>query len=194
MTKAVTVRTALTPCEPALCAWARRATTCERLRQLVDLEHWGAFQRSFRQLARMATEVADGKRGTAPQTVTFLSGDVHYSTVSEVDRTSGSRIVQAVCSPIRNPLPVAMRSFSAVLAYGIATRLSARLARSAGVESPPFRWAGITGPWFDNCLASLEDTAAGLSIRWEKGVVQGGDQLHPLVKNVATVTLSPRTP
>ncbi|SEN75989.1 alkaline phosphatase D family protein [Cryobacterium luteum] len=176
-------------------AWGKPAARMgERLRQLVDLEHWGAFQRSFRQLARMATEVADGQRGTPPQTVTFLSGDVHYSTVSEVQRTSGSRIVQAVCSPIRNPLPRAMRSFSAVLAYGIATRLSALLARSAGVSSPPFRWSGIKGPWFDNCLASLEDTPAGLELHWERGVVQGGDHGHPLVETVATITLTPRAP
>ena len=174
-------------------AWGKPAARVgERLRQLVDLEHWGAFQRSFREVARMATEVADGQRGMAPDTVTFLSGDVHYSTVSEVGRTSGSRIVQAVCSPIRNPLPMAMRSFSAVLAYGIATRLSARLARSAGVASPPFRWAGIKGPWFDNCLASLDDTSAGLTIRWEKGVVRAGDHRHPLVENVATIVLEPR--
>lgn len=176
-------------------AWGRPAARVgERLRQLVDLEHWGAFQRSFREMAKMATEVADGHRGSAPDTVTFLSGDVHYSTVSEVERRSGSRIVQAVCSPIRNPLPVAMRSFSAVMAYAIARRLSALLARSAGVASPPIRWAGIRGPWFDNCLASLEDTPAGLSIRWEKGVVQGADQLHPLVETVATVVLAPREP
>ncbi|MDJ0338029.1 alkaline phosphatase D family protein [Cryobacterium sp. PH31-O1] len=174
-------------------AWGKPAARVgERLRQLVDLEHWGAFQRSFRELARMATEVADGQRGPAPQTVTFLSGDVHYSTVSEVERTSGSRIVQAICSPIRNPLPVFMRSFSAVLAYGIATRLTAVLARSAGVKSPPFRWEGITGPWFDNCLASLEDTPDGLKIWWEKGVIADRDHQHPLVENVATITLGPR--
>ncbi|MDJ0376412.1 alkaline phosphatase D family protein [Cryobacterium sp. PH31-L1] len=174
-------------------AWGRPAARVgERLRRLVDLEHWAAFERSFRQLARMATEVADGRRGPAPQTVTFLSGDVHYSTVSEVQRATGSRIVQAVCSPIRNPLPIIMRSFSAVLAYTIATRLAALLARSAGVKSPPFHWAGVKGPWFDNCLANLEDTPAGLVLKWEKGVVSNGDHGHPLVETVATVTVSPR--
>ncbi|MDJ0348169.1 alkaline phosphatase D family protein [Cryobacterium sp. PH29-G1] len=175
-------------------AWGKSAArVAERVRRLVDLEHWAAFQRSFLDLARMAAEVADGKRGSSPQTVTFLSGDVHYSTVSEVERTSGSRIVQAVCSPIRNPLPVAMRSFSAVLSYGIATRLGAMLARSAGVAPPPFRWAGIRGPWFDNCLASLEDTPAGLKLWWEKGVVHQDDHLHPVVEQVATLTLAPRS-
>ena len=81
----------------------------ERLRQAVDLEHWGAFQHGFGEVADMALSVAYGERGPAPDTVTFLSGDVHHSYVSEVRRVherSGprSRIVQAVCSPIRNPL------------------------------------------------------------------------------------------
>ena len=39
----------------------------EWMRQTVDLEHWGAFQKAFQQVARMATEVADGKRGRPPQ-------------------------------------------------------------------------------------------------------------------------------
>ena len=87
-------------------AWGKRAARAgEKLRRALDLEHWGAFQTSFQKMAAMAADVADGKRGPAPETVTFLSGDVHFSYVSEVRRSSGSRIVQAVCSPIRNPLP-----------------------------------------------------------------------------------------
>lgn len=73
----------------------------ERTRRALDLEHWGAFQRSFHDVAAMATELADGRRGPAPETVMFLSGDVHYSYVEQVDRSSGGRIVQAVCSPRR---------------------------------------------------------------------------------------------
>lgn len=176
-------------------AWGGLAArVAERLRQAVDLEHWAAFQSSFQKLARMATEVADGQRGTAPHTITFLSGDVHYSTLSEVDRSSGSRIIQAVCSPIRNPLPIFLRSFSAVLSYGLATGLTEWLARSAGVARPPFRWAGITGPWFDNCLASLDDTPDGLRLWWETGVVRDGAEQHPRVMTVAAVTLGPRAP
>ncbi len=81
-------------------AWGRRAARFgEKVRQTVDLEHWGAFQNSFRKVAGMVSEVADGKRGPAPEIIAFLSGDVHFSYVSEVERSSGSRIVQAVCSP-----------------------------------------------------------------------------------------------
>ncbi|WP_343212951.1 alkaline phosphatase D family protein [Arthrobacter sp. H5] len=54
-------------------AWGARGSRIgEKIRRTVDLEHWAAFQKSFRAVADMATEVADGKRGPAPETVTFL--------------------------------------------------------------------------------------------------------------------------
>lgn len=175
-------------------AWGKLpARAGEKLRRTFDLEHWGAFQRSFHKVAAMVTEVADGKRGTAPETVTFVSGDVHFSYVSEVARSSGSRIIQAVCSPIRNPLPRLLRSFGAVTSYGFAAPIGAAVARSARVPDPPFTWSGIKGPWFDNNLATLEVVPGGLRLRWEKGVVQGGDHLHPRLENVADFTLESRT-
>ncbi|PCC27567.1 glycoside hydrolase [Glutamicibacter sp. BW80] len=168
-----------------------RAWLGERLRRAVDLEHWAAFQQSFQNVARWATEVADGKRGPAPQTVTFLSGDVHFSYVSEVERENGSRILQAVCSPIRNPLPRFMRYFAAALALGPAVPFGAWMARRAHVPAPPFRWNGIKGPWFDNNLAILEDTEDGLVISWVTGVVEHGDHLHPKLETVEVAAIEP---
>ncbi|WP_258803778.1 alkaline phosphatase D family protein [Pseudarthrobacter sp. NS4] len=174
-------------------AWGKLAAWVgEKLRQAADLEHWGAFQDSFHRLAAMAVEVADGKRGPAPETVAFLSGDVHFSYVSEVDRSSGSRIIQAVCSPIRNPLPRLLRSFGAVMSYGIATPIGALAARSAKVPDPPFHWSGTAGPWFDNNLACLEVVPDGLRLWWQKGVVDGGDNLHPRLERVADITVASR--
>ena len=174
-------------------AWGKLAGRAgEKLRQTADLEHWGAFQKSFREVAVMATEVADGKRGPSPETVTFLSGDVHFSYVAEVERPSGSRIVQAVCSPIRNPLPRVMRYFGAVMAYGLASPVGALVARSARVPDPPFRWTRVEGPWFHNNLASLEVAPDGLKLWWQTGVVDGGDELHPRLERVASLTVSPR--
>ncbi|WP_104165454.1 alkaline phosphatase D family protein [Cryobacterium sp. N22] len=174
-------------------AWGRpMAAVSEKLRQALDLEHWAAFQSSFRRVAQMATEVADGKRGPAPDTITFLSGDVHYSYVAEVERSSGSRIIQAVCSPIRNPLALPLRSFSAVLSYAIANRLSELLARSAGVPASPLRWRGLRGPWFENCLASVSVTPAGLRFRWITGIVRGDGRARPRVKEIAVITVAPR--
>jgi hypothetical protein len=184
----------------------------------VDLEHWAAFQEGFRAVAEMVTEVASGLRGPAPDTVTFLSGDVHHSYVSEVKRPrrsrwfhrssgfrrsslsrpsrsnaperTGTRIVQAVCSPIRNPLPQYVRFATAFLSYGLAGPIGAVVVRSAKVRNPPFRWRNIAGPWFDNNLATLEDRPEGLSMRWERGVVADGDHEHPRLEQVASVLIS----
>ena len=174
-------------------AWGKLAARAgEKLRQALDLEHWGAFQKSFRKVADMVADVADGKRGPAPEVVAFLSGDVHYSYVSEVERAAGSRIVQAVCSPIRNPLPRIMRSFAAIMSYGLAAPIGALAAHSAHVPDPPFHWSGLRGPWFYNNLACLEVAPEGLKLWWQTGVVDDGDHLHPRLERVASLTLAPR--
>ncbi|MET4637777.1 alkaline phosphatase D family protein [Mycetocola sp. 2940] len=171
--------------------WGKRAARVgEKMRQAADLEHWGAFQNSFRTVAAIVSEVADGKRGPAPATIAFLSGDVHFSYVSEVKRSSGSRVVQAVCSPIRNPLPRLTRFFTAIMSYGLAAPVGALVARSARVPDPPFRWSGMKGPWFDNNLAHLEVTPEGLKLSWRKGVVEDGDHLHPRLEEVASLTVT----
>jgi hypothetical protein len=176
--------------------WGKRSAALgERLRQAVDLEHWGAFQQAFQSVAQMAVEVADGKRGAAPQTVTFLSGDVHHSYVSEVRRqgwAGSSRIIQAVCSPVRNPLPRKMRFATAALAYAIAGPIGKVVARSAKVPDAPFSWRNLAGPWFDNSIAVLEDRDDGLALRWHTGVVEDGDHLHPRLDTIADYLVQPR--
>jgi len=117
---------------------------------------------------------------------------VHFSYVSEVERASGSRILQAVCSPIRNPLPRLMRSFAAITAYGLAGPVGAAVARSARVPDPPFRWSSVRGPWFSNNLACLEAGEEGLKLWWQTGVVDGDDHLHPRLERVSTFTAAPR--
>jgi hypothetical protein len=175
-------------------AWGRPAAWVgERLRQAVDLEHWAAWQNSFQEVARVVTDLADGRRGPAPQTVTFLSGDVHYSYLAEVERDGGARIVQAVCSPVRNPLPRVLRWFAVVMSYGVAAPVGALAARSAKVPDPPFRWSTVKGPWFDNNLALLQDEPRGLALTWHTGVVHDGDERMPRLEEVASVVVeSPR--
>jgi hypothetical protein len=179
-------------------AWGKRpAAFGEKVRQTVDLEHWGAFQEAFQAVARMVVEVADGRRGAAPQTVTFLSGDVHHSYVSEVQRdgwAGSSRIVQAVCSPIRNPLPRKMRFATAALSYAVAGPIGKVVSRSAKVPDAPFAWHNLAGPWFDNSIAVLEDREDGLALRWHTGTVVDGDHLHPRFDTIADILVEPRTP
>jgi hypothetical protein len=174
-------------------AWGRLgARLGERLRQGADLEHWGAFQNGFQDMAAMTLEVAAGKRGPAPKTITFLSGDVHHSYVSQVqDGPEGSQILQAVCSPIRNPLPRHMRFGTAALSYGIAGPMGLVAARSAKVPDPPFRWERVRGPWFDNNVATLEVTEDGLEMWWATGTVEDDRHDRPVLSRVSTVVIGP---
>jgi hypothetical protein len=170
----------------------------EWVRRAVDLEHWAAFQEGFRQVAGMAIEVALGRRGRPPRTITFLSGDVHHSYVAEVRRPANavpgtSRIIQAVCSPIRNPLPRAMRFATAAVSYGLAGPLGRLATRSAKVPDPPFHWDIVEGPWYDNNLATLEAVDGGVRMRWETGVIDNGDQDNPRLEVVASVTIADAT-
>src|ERR671921_2899751 len=63
----------------AVCAgaWGRVAARVgESVRQLVDLEHWPAFQKSFKGLTNLLRSVASGERsdGDSPASVVVLSG------------------------------------------------------------------------------------------------------------------------
>jgi hypothetical protein len=175
-------------------AWGGRwARLGERIRQAVDLEHWAAFQDAFVKVCAMTSEVARGERGAAPTTITFLSGDVHHSYVSEARPVEGppfrSRFIQAVCSPIRNPLPYAMRFATAFSSYGVAGPLGRVVARSAKVPDPPLVWKPIGRPWFDNNLATLEVKPGGLRMWWAKGQVEDGRHDRPALVTVHDVTI-----
>ena len=146
----------------------------------------------------MALEVVRGQRGPVPRTVTFLSGDVHHSYASEARpaRHEGGppirgRIVQAVCSPIRNPLPGPMRFSVAALSYGLAGPLGRLVAGSAKVPDPPLDWRLLKGPWFDNNLATLEVTHDGLRLWWAAGVVEDGRHDRPRLAKVAELEITP---
>jgi hypothetical protein len=172
-------------------AWGDRGGRLgEKLRQAVDLEHWGAFQASFQEVVRQAMEVAAGERGRAPSTVTFLSGDVHHSYVSEARPARGGRplrstMLQAVCSPIRNPLSRNMRFATAVLSYGVAGPVGRLASRSTHVPTSPLDWRYAEGPWFDNNLACLQLAGPGLRMWWMTGEVVGDHQRPRLAKVAA---------
>ena len=131
----------------------------ERMRRGADLEHWPAFNASFRWLAGVVADLgrgADGRR--PPATICVLSGDVHHSYVCEATYPDAvrSRVYQLTCSPIHNRVPPYMRlafrlSWSRLAEQG--TRLV--LGRLARVPKPPLSWRRLAGPVFGNGLGSL---------------------------------------
>lgn len=159
-------------------AWGRRfAVVAERLRQAVDLEHWAAFGRSFDAMARLVTSVATGPDGRRPQTISFLSGDVHYSYLARLAypgaSSSTSRVYQLVCSPVRNPLSKTLRYANGAAAFALSRVVGSGLVRLARLPRPAVRWSISSGPRFDNALATLELDGGVARVRWETGLVDG---------------------
>jgi hypothetical protein len=170
--------------------WGRPAAWLgEKLRQAVDLEHWSGFHDSFEAFCGLLGEVAGGRRGTAPRTITLVSGDVHHAYLAEVAFTKGTRTVshvwQAVCSPFRNPLDARERR-GIRATWTPAGRVIARaLARAAGVPDPPVRWR-LThdDPWFDNQIATLWLDGAHAEFTLDTAVPDGGED--PQLERVFT--------
>jgi hypothetical protein len=175
-------------------AWGRRVGRVgERMRRALDLEHWAAFQEGFADVLGRVLEVARGERGKRPGTITFLSGDVHNSYVTQVaagDVGAGaSHVVQVVCSPIRNPLPRGVRVGQALLGKGLARPLNLLVRRSSKVPTAPVRWTVTHGPWFDNTLATVEVRGRGLVVRWDTGRVRDDRFDEPELHQIARIVI-----
>ncbi|MFA1540479.1 DUF7800 domain-containing protein [Actinomadura monticuli] len=150
-------------------AWGRRgAGLGEKIRQAADLEHWAAFERSFRDVAADVVAVGRGERGPAPASISFLSGDIHYSYLARITRPgTDSKISQVVCSPLRNPLQGKFKWANRIAysrAAGVPFRMLAKLAK---VPVPPIRWRMTEGPWFHNAIATVEIAGRDCNVRWE---------------------------
>ncbi|MEV6690627.1 alkaline phosphatase D family protein [Micromonospora sp. NPDC051196] len=146
------------------------AALAERLRRGLDLEHWGAFRRSFDALGALFARVGGGTPGgpddrkgagpayPPPASINVLSGDVHHSYVARVrfaDPTVRTPVHQLTCSPIHNQVPAGMRPLMRLgWARGPAGATRA-LARTAGVPRPQVRWRKLAGPYFGNAVATL---------------------------------------
>jgi hypothetical protein len=156
-------------------AWGRWATGWgEKLRRALDLEHWAAFNFSFRRLEQVLIEVATGKRGRAPATIIGLGGDVHHAYLAQVGFRKGtgarSAVYQAVCSPFRNPLDRHERIVVQVSDSKPAEVITRALARAAGVPDPAVRWRLAQHPTFDNQFATIELDGRAARLRIERTV------------------------
>ena len=145
----------------AVCAGAwgtRGAGYGERVRRAIDLEHWAAFRASFERLVRGLRDVADGRRGTPPAAIVFLSGDVHYAYLAEAEfpgHPVATKLYQAVCSPFRHCLDPQLELANRIACGRLMQLPTAVLARAARVPRPGLRWRLTHGPFFDNEVATL---------------------------------------
>jgi hypothetical protein len=175
-------------------AWGGLAAkAAEKLRRALDLEHWPAFNASYRAMCELLREVGSGRRGAAPATICVLSGDVHHAYLAQVGFRPGegvrSAVWQAVCSPFRNPLDT--REQRTILAgwTRAAGAVGRALARAAGVPDPDVGWRlAHDRPWFNNQVAMLEMEGRRAVFRLEKAVP--GDRVrmeevfsHPISAN-----------
>ncbi|MCW3038917.1 MAG: hypothetical protein JWM31_822 [Solirubrobacterales bacterium] len=171
----------------AVCAGAwggLAARVGERIRQGLDLEHWSAFRASFALLADQLRAVGAGERGAPPASIVVLSGDVHHAYLAEAGfpREAGvqSAVVQAVCSPVRNPLDSHERFMLRSALSRPARIIAGALARAAGVREPPIRWRFPEAPTFDNQIATLTLEGRAARLRIEKTLAEEWEhpQLH----------------
>jgi hypothetical protein len=170
-------------------AWGRSAArVAERMRQGLDLEHWAAFDRSFRRLAHTLAEVAAGRRGRAPASVVLLSGDVHHAYVAEAEADGAQSVLaQVVCSPFRNPLSKWERRMVKTAQSRQVAAVTRRLARRAGVRPPQIGWEITDGPWFDNQIGELTIDGRRMDVALAKS--PPGDPERPRLEPVLRRTL-----
>ena len=150
------------------------ARVSEKLRRAVDFDHWAAFQFSFQRMRRLLEEIGSGQRGKPPASIVILSGDVHHAYLCDIafkrNAEMKSLVLQAVCSPYRNPLDererkVVRAGFSRpfqILAHG--------LRRLAGAPDPGIRWRLLEGPYFDNQVGTVRLDGREAIVRLDKTV------------------------
>jgi hypothetical protein len=168
----------------------------ERLRQQLDLEHWAAFQASFRQMCDLLVEVGAGRRGEAPSTICLLSGDVHHAYLAEVGFLPGSgvrsSVWQAVCSPFRNPLDTNERRVILAAWTRAAGVVARALAKRAGVSDPPAQWRlAHEKPWFNNQVAMLELEGKRATFSLEKAIPSEDGKGEPVLERVFARQIEP---
>jgi hypothetical protein len=163
-------------------AWGRRAARIgESIRQAVDLEHWPAFNKSFRDLTNLLRSVASGERSDEgpPASVAVLSGDVHHGYLAKMDSGHGveTPVYQSASSPLRNPLGIPERL---VMRFGWTERgrrVGEALSRLAGVDKPDIGWHLVhEKPWFHNHVSSLEIRGRSARLKVERTTPENDDE------------------
>ncbi len=160
-------------------AWGELAAKVgEKIRRVLDLEHWSAFQKSFTEVIELLRAVSTGERGHPPATILILSGDVHHAYLVKAFLSKGdgvkSSIYQAVCSPFRNCLGAIERAAMRGCWTRTGRFITRTLAQTVGIGDPDINWNLIhEKPWFDNQVATLEIEGRKSIFKIEKTVPDG---------------------
>jgi hypothetical protein len=165
-------------------AWGERfRPRAEALRQAVDLEHWGAFETSFRRLVDRVGAVAAGEHGREPGSVLFLSGDVHHGYVAPLsfrpDRGVRAPVWQVTSSPLRNGLPRGLTTAFRFLHTPLARAAGRLLRRTVGAEPLDVHWRSTTGPMLGNGFATLVLLGRSARVVFEKAEPGRGPGTDP---------------
>lgn len=165
-------------------AWGERfRPRAEALRQAVDLEHWGAFETSFRRLVDRVGAVAAGEHGREPGSVLFLSGDVHHGYVAPLsfrpDRGVRAPVWQVTSSPLRNGLPRGLTTAFRLLHTPLARAVGRLLRRTVGAEPLDVHWRSTTGPMLGNGVATLVLLGRSARVVFEKAEPGRGPGTDP---------------
>jgi PhoD-like phosphatase len=156
------------------------AKASEKLRRALDFDHWAAFEMSFHRMRKLLEEVGSGKRGKPPASIVILSGDVHHAYLSEVafrkDAGVQSRVVQAVCSPYRNPLDAKERRVVEAGFTRPAQLVARAMAHAVGAPDPGIRWRCLEGPYFDNQVGTVRLDGREAIVRLDKTVAGDEDE------------------
>jgi hypothetical protein len=141
------------------------AGLAERIRRLTVMDQWASFQRSFRLLAELLDDIAQGRAGAPPASIVLLSGDVHHCYLAQAGflptddprgpQSARSPVWQVVCSALRKELAPHERAVIGLGHSRLAGRLMRRLARAVGVPDPPLGWRVVERPAFANQIGTL---------------------------------------
>ena len=149
-------------------AWGRPGKWVgERVRQVLDLEHWAAFRGSFDETVELISDVV--RAPSPPATVLLLGGDVHCNYTAAAELTDvdhpATAIHQLTMSPFRNDIPVVGKVANRLLNRQRWAGFVHRMARWAHVPDVAMTWHVEHGPWFDNGVMIVEFVGRSARLR-----------------------------
>ena len=163
----------------------------EWMRQAVDLEHWSAFRISFGRVVELLRRVCGAPQ--PPQTVLFLSGDVHcsYTASARLADTPhpGTAIRQLTMSPFRNSLPLPIKIVNRLFERAPIRYATRAWSRAFGVQDTGLTWAVDSGPWFQNGVMTVVFDGAQARVEIDRATHSGEVQR---LERVAVLDLCPQ--